>query len=92
MPKPEVGETEKDYLKRCIPELIHEGRERNVAAAICYSYYRREGTEEKSPKPEKKKVSWETGNSPKPEKKNMTRETGKSKMTRKVAYCHLCLL
>lgn len=56
MPHPTQGETEKDFLKRCIPEVMHEGTTDNnkQAVAICYSMYRREGTEEKSPKPEKK--------------------------------------
>lgn len=53
MPKPVKGETERDYLKRCIPELIHEGYPQQQAIAVCFSVYRREGTEEKSPKPEK---------------------------------------
>ena len=58
MPEPEKGETEKEYLKRCIPYMIkHEGRERTQSAAICYSKYSKSGTEEKSPKPEKKKLS-----------------------------------
>jgi len=56
MPKPKIEETEKDFLKRCIPELIKEGREKNQSIAICYSIYRKEGTEEKSPKPKRKKL------------------------------------
>ena len=55
MPKPEKGETEKNFLKRYIPELIEEGRERRQSVAICYSIYRKEGTEKKSPKPKKNK-------------------------------------
>lgn len=55
MPKPKSGETEKEFLKRCIPELIHEGRSQPQSIAICYSVYRKEGTEKKSPKPERKK-------------------------------------
>lgn len=57
MPKPEKGEDEKLFLKRCIPELIHEGRPQKQAVAICYSVYRKEGTEVKSPKPERKILS-----------------------------------
>ena len=53
MPKPEKNETEKDFLKRCIPELINEGREQKQSVAICYSIYRKSGTGEKSPKLEK---------------------------------------
>lgn len=48
------GETEKDFLKRCIPELIEEGYPQNQSIAICFSAYRKHGTEEKSPKPERK--------------------------------------
>ena len=55
MPHPEPGETEREFLNRCIPELIkEEDYPQKQAIAICYSYYRREGTEEASPKPEKK--------------------------------------
>ena len=58
MPKPVSKENEKDFLKRCIPELIkEEGYEQKQAVAICYSIYRKEGTEKKSPKPSKKKLS-----------------------------------
>ena len=39
MPQPEPGESKNDYLKRCIPELIHEGRQQNQAIAICYAMY-----------------------------------------------------
>ncbi len=54
MPNPSPGETEKDFLKRCIPDLIHEGYPQKQSVAVCYSIYRKEGTETKSPKPEKK--------------------------------------
>jgi hypothetical protein len=55
MPNPGPGETEKDFLRRCIPELIkEEDYPQKQAVAICFSVYRRKGTEEKSPKPEKK--------------------------------------
>lgn len=59
MPTPKSGETEKDYLKHCIPQLIHEGYEQRVAVAICYSKYRKEGTGKKSPKPKQKDYSSE---------------------------------
>jgi len=55
MPKPIEGENEKDFLKRCIPELINEGYGQKQGIAICYSTYRKYGTEKKSPKPERKK-------------------------------------
>jgi len=55
MPKPKSGETERDFLSRCIPELMNEGYQNKQSVAICYSVYRKEGTEKKSPKPERKK-------------------------------------
>jgi hypothetical protein len=57
MPQPEPGETEREFLKRCIPYMMHEGRSQAQNVAICYSIYRKSGTEAKSPKPEKKKYS-----------------------------------
>ena len=57
MPNPFIGESEGLFLKRCIPQLIHEGRPQKQAVAICYSVYRKEGTETKSPKPERKTLS-----------------------------------
>jgi hypothetical protein len=50
-------ETERDFLSRCIPYMIKEENRLRDAAAICYSIYRREGTETKSPKPEKSRSS-----------------------------------
>ncbi len=58
MPEPEKGESEVLYMKRCIPYMIkHEGREKSQSIAICFQKYRKSGTEEKSPKPQKKKLS-----------------------------------
>lgn len=55
MPSPEPRETEKEYMNRCIPYMIkEEGYPQKQSVAICYSKYRKEGTEEASPKPEKK--------------------------------------
>jgi len=74
MPRPKKGETEKDFLKRCIPHMIkEEGYEQKQGIAICYSIYRREGTEKASPKPKKK-------NNPK--KLNKKQKTG--------LYCAVC--
>lgn len=54
MPDPEEGETEKDYLKRCISELKEEGYTDNKQrVAVCFAKYRKSGTESKSPEPEK---------------------------------------
>jgi len=37
--KPEAGETEDDFIGRCIPELINEGYEQDQAVAVCYNYW-----------------------------------------------------
>ena len=44
MPHPESGEEKKDFMKRCIPYVIHEGTAAHSkqAAAICYSIWDRE--------------------------------------------------
>ena len=39
---PKAGETEEQYLEYCIPAEINAGKAQDVAAAICYSNYRRE--------------------------------------------------
>jgi hypothetical protein len=41
MPHPKEGESKKEFISRCIPILIHEGRESDQAAAICYSLWER---------------------------------------------------
>ena len=38
---PKSGETEDAYLAYCIPEEIKSGKAQDVAAAICYSNYRK---------------------------------------------------
>jgi hypothetical protein len=40
--KPKKGESREDYLNYCIPEEIKSGKESDVAAAICISYYERD--------------------------------------------------
>ena len=42
MPHPKEDENKKDFMKRCIPYLIHEGREQKQAIAICYSIWGKE--------------------------------------------------
>ena len=39
MPKPHPKESKNDYMNRCIPKLIEEGKESNQAVAICNSMY-----------------------------------------------------
>lgn len=43
MPKPTTGESKNDFLKRCIPQLIDEGRSQEQAVAICNSLYDEHG-------------------------------------------------
>jgi len=39
MPKPRKNENQENFISRCIPELVGEGREAQQAAAICYSMW-----------------------------------------------------
>jgi hypothetical protein len=36
------GENEMDFISRCIGEEVGAGKEQDQAAAICYSYWRKE--------------------------------------------------
>lgn len=42
MPKPNPNESEKDYVARCIPIVLHEGttKDSSQASAICHSMYK----------------------------------------------------
>ena len=40
--EPESGESESDYVGRCIPQLIEEGYEEDQATAICYDSFKSE--------------------------------------------------
>lgn len=40
MPKPRPGEGRQQFVARCVPVLIHEGKGQDQAVAICYSLYR----------------------------------------------------
>tara|TARA_R110000744_G_scaffold46545_2_gene102853 strand:+ start:4844 stop:6184 length:1341 start_codon:yes stop_codon:yes gene_type:complete len=46
---PKAGETEADYIGRCIPTLIEEGFDEDQAAAICYNSYKGESFLEDNP-------------------------------------------
>jgi hypothetical protein len=39
MPTPSAGETEQDFMSRCIPILINEGKDQDQAVAICASMW-----------------------------------------------------
>ena len=41
MPKPSKGESRSDFLRRCTPELIKEGKPQDQAVAVCSDIYRR---------------------------------------------------
>jgi len=45
MPKPAKGESQKDFVSRCIPYVMKEGaaKDNKQAAAICYSMWERKG-------------------------------------------------
>ena len=36
------GETEEQFISRCIGEEVSAGKEQDVASAICYSYWRKD--------------------------------------------------
>jgi len=46
MPDPRQGESREDFLDRCIPEVVAEGRDPDQAVAMCISYY--EGEKDKA--------------------------------------------
>jgi uncharacterized protein with gpF-like domain len=46
MPNPRPGESRDDFLDRCIPEVIGEGREPDQAVAMCIAFY--EGEKDKA--------------------------------------------
>lgn len=39
MPKPKKGEKKQDYVSRCIPEVIGEGKPPKEAAGKCYGMF-----------------------------------------------------
>lgn len=39
MPRPTKREQKNDFMKRCIPELIHEGREQKQGIAACFGIW-----------------------------------------------------
>jgi len=46
MPEPRQGESREDFLDRCIPEVVAEGRDPDQAVAMCIAYY--EGEKDKA--------------------------------------------
>ena len=45
MPKLKPNENRKDFLNRCIPQLVKEGKKQDQAVAICNSMFSRQGKE-----------------------------------------------
>ena len=39
MPKPKPFERQDDFIERCIPELLDEGKPRDQAVAQCYAIW-----------------------------------------------------
>lgn len=39
MPKPHKDENKEDFISRCIPMLVDEGRDQDQAVAMCYSIW-----------------------------------------------------
>lgn len=39
MPKPRSGESKSDYMSRCVPEVVGEGRPQDQAVAMCNAYW-----------------------------------------------------
>lgn len=40
MPNPKQNENESEFVARCIPIVLNEGKEQEQASAICYSIWR----------------------------------------------------
>jgi len=45
MPTPRAGETQKEWMKRCVPVRIEEGDEQEQAVAVCMSMWRNKETD-----------------------------------------------
>lgn len=46
--KPSAGESQSDFMSRCIPNLMNEGKDQDQAIAICYKYFEGEKQEMRS--------------------------------------------
>ena len=49
MPHPQAGENRREYISRCVPILISEGKERDSAVAICYQYWKDRNKKDNEP-------------------------------------------
>jgi len=46
MPTPQSGQSEEDFMRICVPQLISEGKDRDQAIAVCLSKWRNRKDEE----------------------------------------------
>ena len=46
MPNPKQGESKEDFLKRAIPVIMEEGKDKDQAVAIANSMYKKKGNKE----------------------------------------------
>jgi hypothetical protein len=46
MPTPRKGEKKNDFMKRCVPQVVNEGKESDQAVAICNSLWENRGKKE----------------------------------------------
>ena len=55
MPTPNKGESQKDYVSRCIPTVMKEGtaKDQKQAAAVCFSMYKQHQKNQRKTKGEK---------------------------------------
>jgi len=55
MPNPRKGESQKDFVSRCVPTVLKEGttKDNKQAVAICYSMYKQHQKNMKKTKGEK---------------------------------------
>ena len=58
---PSAGETEDEFISRCIPVLIGEGKDGDQAAAICYSYWKDRFYDEQTEEVERVLYSYVSG-------------------------------
>ena len=43
MPTPQPNESKDHFIRRCIPFIMNEGKERDQATAMCFSIWKRKG-------------------------------------------------
>lgn len=46
MPKPQADETKDEFMNRCIPVLVDEGKDQDEAVSVCSSLWENKDDEE----------------------------------------------